>query len=190
MFPSDAGVLDHRFLYMHGRGSFTAKREDLKHLRFCLRSGGMLLLMSSPVNVIISDAANDAGEGPFALGAVVSAREWRGALQRQGLAVGVLDDGDAPGAVGLVDLDEPPGEALHREVVLAAEEVQALGLEVEEARDPLELLRVVRERGLAVLVPEEPGVRKPRRQHLAVAVDDRGAAVVRVDVGGADEGVR
>ncbi|MGL4553996.1 MAG: DUF4159 domain-containing protein [Gemmataceae bacterium] len=43
MFPSDAAVLDHRFLYMHGRGAFAAKREDLKSLRFCLRSGGLLL---------------------------------------------------------------------------------------------------------------------------------------------------
>jgi hypothetical protein len=43
LFPSDAAVLDHRFLYMHGRGDFKAKRVDLKHLRFCLRSGGFLL---------------------------------------------------------------------------------------------------------------------------------------------------
>lgn len=43
LFPSDEGVLDHRFLYMHGRGHFAAKREDLKHLRFNLRSGGLLL---------------------------------------------------------------------------------------------------------------------------------------------------
>lgn len=42
LFPSDAGVLDHRFLYMHGRGEFKAKRVDLKHLRFCLRTGGLL----------------------------------------------------------------------------------------------------------------------------------------------------
>ena len=43
LFPSDAAVLEHRFLYMHGRGDFKAKRVDLKHLRFCLRSGGLLL---------------------------------------------------------------------------------------------------------------------------------------------------
>ncbi|NBO93149.1 MAG: DUF4159 domain-containing protein [Planctomycetia bacterium] len=42
LFPSDPAVSDHRFLYMHGRNEFAAKREDLKHLRFCLRSGGML----------------------------------------------------------------------------------------------------------------------------------------------------
>ncbi|MBY0231335.1 MAG: DUF4159 domain-containing protein [Gemmataceae bacterium] len=43
LFTSDEGVVDHRFLYMHGRKKFEAKREDLKHLRFALRSGSMLL---------------------------------------------------------------------------------------------------------------------------------------------------
>ncbi len=43
VYPSDEAVLDYRFLYMHGRGSFTAKKEDLKHLRWNLKSGGLLL---------------------------------------------------------------------------------------------------------------------------------------------------
>ncbi len=43
VYPSDEAVLDFRFLYMHGRGAFTAKKEDLTHLRFNLRSGGTLL---------------------------------------------------------------------------------------------------------------------------------------------------
>lgn len=37
----------------------------LMPVAFAGSAGGMLLLMSSPVNVIISDAAGDAGEGPF-----------------------------------------------------------------------------------------------------------------------------
>ena len=32
---------------------------------FAGSAGGMLMLMSSPVNVIVSEAARDAGEGPF-----------------------------------------------------------------------------------------------------------------------------
>ncbi|WP_416952206.1 SLC13 family permease [Nocardioides sp. T5] len=37
----------------------------LMPVAFAGSAGGMLLLMSSPVNVIISEAADDAGEGPF-----------------------------------------------------------------------------------------------------------------------------
>jgi len=55
--------------------------------------------------------------------------------------------------------------------------------------DPLELLRVLGERGLAVLLPEEARVGEARGEDLAVAVDDRRAAVLGRDVGGADEGV-
>ena len=55
--------------------------------------------------------------------------------------------------------------------------------------DALELFRMIRQRGLAVLVPEEARVRQARGEDLAVAVDDRGAAVLRFDVGGADERV-
>jgi hypothetical protein len=43
LYPSDEAVLDYRFLYMHGRNAFSAKAEDLKHLRFDLTSGGLLL---------------------------------------------------------------------------------------------------------------------------------------------------
>jgi hypothetical protein len=42
VFPSDEAVLDFRFLYMHGRNKFTAKKEDLKSLKFNLEHGGML----------------------------------------------------------------------------------------------------------------------------------------------------
>lgn len=43
VFPSEEAVLDYRFLYMHGRGKFDSDRKDLKHLRFALKSGGLLL---------------------------------------------------------------------------------------------------------------------------------------------------
>ncbi len=43
VYPANEDVLNYRFLYMHGRGAFTEKREDLKHLRFNLKSGGLLL---------------------------------------------------------------------------------------------------------------------------------------------------
>jgi hypothetical protein len=43
IYPSDEAVLDYRFLYMHGRNAFVTKKEDLKHLRFSLKSGGLLL---------------------------------------------------------------------------------------------------------------------------------------------------
>ena len=39
----DEDVIDYRFLYMHGRTKFDAKKEDLKSLHFCLTSGGTLL---------------------------------------------------------------------------------------------------------------------------------------------------
>ena len=55
--------------------------------------------------------------------------------------------------------------------------------------DPLELPGLFGERHLAVLLPEEARVGKARGEDLAVAVDDRRAAVRRLDVGGADEGV-
>jgi hypothetical protein len=43
VFPSDEAVLTHRFLYMHGRTRFSYTREELRHLRFSLRTGGILL---------------------------------------------------------------------------------------------------------------------------------------------------
>jgi hypothetical protein len=43
VYPSNEDVLDYRFLYMHGRGTFRSNKEDLKHLRFNLKSGGLLL---------------------------------------------------------------------------------------------------------------------------------------------------
>lgn len=55
--------------------------------------------------------------------------------------------------------------------------------------DVRELLGVLRERLLLVLFPEEARVRQPRREDLAVARDDLGAAVFGVDVRGADEAV-
>ncbi|MFO0846269.1 MAG: DUF4159 domain-containing protein [Gemmataceae bacterium] len=43
VYPTEDGVLDYRFLYLHGRGHFEAKAADLKKLRFNLKSGGVLL---------------------------------------------------------------------------------------------------------------------------------------------------
>lgn len=43
VYPADKAVLDYRFLYMHGRNRFTIKKDDLEHLRFNLKSGGLLL---------------------------------------------------------------------------------------------------------------------------------------------------
>src|SRR5262249_4906820 len=41
--PQAEQVADYRFLYMHGRGAFALERADLKHLRFVLETGGVLL---------------------------------------------------------------------------------------------------------------------------------------------------
>jgi hypothetical protein len=43
IYPSDPEVINYRFLYMHGRGTFREKKVDLKTLRFNLLSGGLLL---------------------------------------------------------------------------------------------------------------------------------------------------
>ncbi len=43
VFPSRDNVLQHRFLYMHGRGAFEEKAQNLKPLHFNLTSGGLLL---------------------------------------------------------------------------------------------------------------------------------------------------
>jgi hypothetical protein len=44
VYPTAEAVLNYRFLYMHGRRTFKAPAaEDLKHLRFNLKSGGTLL---------------------------------------------------------------------------------------------------------------------------------------------------
>src|SRR6185312_15780183 len=63
------------------------------------------------------------------------------------------------------------------------------GAELLVESDPLELLRVLRQRHLAVLLPEEARIAEARGEDFAVAVDDRRAAVRRLDIGGADEGV-
>ncbi len=41
--PGDPDVVNHAFLYMHGRSSFSFKPEELKHLRFALEEKGALL---------------------------------------------------------------------------------------------------------------------------------------------------
>ena len=61
------------------------------------------------------------------------------------------------------------------------------GAELLVEHDPLELLRLLLERHLQVLLPEEARVGQPRGEHAPVALDDRLAAVVGVDVGDADE---
>jgi hypothetical protein len=43
IFPSLAGVVNYRFLYMHGRAGFTEQAKNLEHLHFNLTSGGLLL---------------------------------------------------------------------------------------------------------------------------------------------------
>ena len=55
--------------------------------------------------------------------------------------------------------------------------------------DLFELLRLLLQRHLQVGFVEETRVGQPRGEHLAVALDDLGAAVARVDVGDAHEGV-
>ena len=64
------------------------------------------------------------------------------------------------------------------------------GAELLVEDDLVELLRLLVERDLEVLLPEEARVGQPRGEHLLVARDDRRAAVVRLDIGGADEGGR
>jgi hypothetical protein len=43
IYPSDANVVDYRFLYMHGRGAFSYKASQLELLRFDLDGNGALL---------------------------------------------------------------------------------------------------------------------------------------------------
>ncbi len=43
VYPGEPAVLDYRLLYLHGRAHFDVKKEDLKKLRFNLKSGGLLL---------------------------------------------------------------------------------------------------------------------------------------------------
>jgi Domain of unknown function (DUF4159)/Prenyltransferase and squalene oxidase repeat len=43
IYPSDANVINYRFLYMHGRGAFSYKASQLEHLRFDLEENGALL---------------------------------------------------------------------------------------------------------------------------------------------------
>src|SRR3546814_16615401 len=54
--------------------------------------------------------------------------------------------------------------------------------------DAFQLLRVVFQLRLAVLFPEEAGVGQAGGEHLAIARDDGRAAVLRLYIGGADEG--
>jgi hypothetical protein len=43
IYPTDANIVDYRFLYMHGRGAFSYKASQLEHLRFDLEDNGALL---------------------------------------------------------------------------------------------------------------------------------------------------
>ena len=50
-----------------------------------------------------------------------------------------------------------------------------------------QFLRLIIQRDLQVLFPEEFRVRQPRSQHLLIARNNRSAAIMRVNVGGTDE---
>jgi hypothetical protein len=43
LHPRNEAILDFRFFYLHGRNQFAYTRDDLKHLRFVLENGGVLL---------------------------------------------------------------------------------------------------------------------------------------------------
>ena len=43
IYPTAENIVDYRFLYMHGRGSFSYKSSQLEHLRFDLEQNGALL---------------------------------------------------------------------------------------------------------------------------------------------------
>ena len=86
--------------------------------------------------------------------------------------------------VTIAFLDQPARQLRHP-LDLVGDGAQLL---VED--DAAELPRLLLQRHLQVLLPEEAGVGEPRGEHAAVALDDRLAAVVRVDVGDADEGRR
>ena len=62
------------------------------------------------------------------------------------------------------------------------------GAELLVEDDLVELRRLIRERDLEILVPEEFGVRQAGGEHLLVAGDDRGG-IAAVDIGDADEAV-
>src|SRR5205823_5545164 len=40
---TDKALIDFKFMYMHGRGNFTFDKDELQHLRFNLKTGGLLL---------------------------------------------------------------------------------------------------------------------------------------------------
>ena len=80
-------------------------------------------------------------------------------------------------------LDQPPRQ-LRDPLHLVGQ-----GAELLVEGDPLQPLGVLRQRLLAVLLPEEACVGKPGGEHLAVTGDDRFAMISRLDIGGADEGI-
>jgi hypothetical protein len=77
--------------------------------------------------------------------------------------------------------DQPFGELRHPLGLVGD------GAELLVEDDAAELLRLLGERHLQILLPEEFRVREARGEHLAIALDDRGAAVRRLDIGDADE---
>ena len=82
------------------------------------------------------------------------------------------------GELGLDDafLDQPPRQLRH------ALDLVGDGAELLVEDDLVELLRLLVERHLEVLLPEELGIGQARGEHLAVARDDRRAAVRRASI--------
>jgi hypothetical protein len=91
----------------------------------------------------------------------------------------------SPDGGGFYDalFDQPSGQFRHA-VHLVGYRAQ---LFVED--DLVEFLRLIVERDLQILIPEEARVREAGGEDFLVAFDDGLAAVGRIDVGGADEGV-
>ena len=102
---------------------------------------------------------------------------------RAGLGIAILDSccRRSTGADNPL-LHQPPSQLRHP-LDLVRDRAQLL---VEG--DALQLPGVIRKARLAVLLPEEARIAQPRAQHLSVAGDDRRATILRLDIGGADEG--
>ena len=97
--------------------------------------------------------------------------------------------GEPRGLLGLIRVSALDNALLHQPArqLRHALDLVGNGTQLLVEGDPRELPRVVLKPRLLVLFPEEARVGKPRGQHLAIARDDRGAAVLRLDVRRADE---
>ena len=188
------GAAQRERIFRPGRPLFNTEEPDqriqLVRQRHCHRHGSGRHVIALPNRLVMIADGVGHGIGQAFRAGVVAAHD---ALKLRKFADHFGDEvslGKTGGPFGLIRVGAFDDSLFHQP---AGELGDAVDLVRDRSQflmegDALQLLCVIGKASLAVLFPEEARVGETGGEHLAVARDDRRAAILRFDVRGADEG--